>query len=66
MSVNVGIVDRYVRLVVGVTLVAWALAFIPTIAPSPWGWIGLIPPVTSLAGYCPVYALFGVNTRGRS
>lgn len=66
MSTNIGIVDRYLRLIVGVGLVAWALGFIPTIAPSPWGWIGLIPLVTGLAGSCPAYALLGVNTCGRA
>jgi hypothetical protein len=66
MSVNIGIVDRYVRLIVGVALVAWALGFIPTVAPSPWGWIGLVPLVTSLIGYCPAYALLGLNTCGRA
>lgn len=66
MSTNIGIVDRYLRLIVGVGLVAWALGFIPAVAPSPWGWIGLIPIVTALAGHCPAYALLGVNTCGRA
>jgi Protein of unknown function (DUF2892) len=66
MSVNIGIVDRYARLIVGVALVAWALGVIPTVAPSPWGWIGLVPLVTSFVGYCPAYALLGVNTCGRA
>ncbi len=66
MSVNIGIVDRCLRLIVGVALVAWALGYIPTVAPSPWGWIGLIPLVTSLFGYCPAYALLGVKTCGRA
>lgn len=66
MSVNIGIVDRAVRLIVGVALVAWALGFIPTVTPSPWGWIGLVSLVTALVGYCPAYALFGVNTCGRA
>ena len=66
MSVNIGTVDRYARLIVGVALVAWALGFIPIVAPSPWGWIGLIPLVTAFVGYCPAYALLGVNTCGRA
>jgi hypothetical protein len=66
MSVNIGIVDRYMRLIVGVVLVAWALGLIPTITASPWGWLGLIPLVTSLIGYCPAYALFGINTCNRT
>jgi Protein of unknown function (DUF2892) len=66
MSVNIGTVDRYARLIAGVALVAWALGFIPTVAPSPWGWVGLIPLVTAIVGFCPVYALLGVNTCGRA
>jgi Protein of unknown function (DUF2892) len=65
MPTNIGIADRYIRLIVGVALVAWALGYIPSIAPSPWGWIGLIPLITALVGYCPAYALFGVNTCGK-
>ncbi|WP_241801636.1 YgaP family membrane protein [Acidithiobacillus caldus] len=29
---------------------------------TPWGWIGLLPLVTGLVGFCPAYALFGIRT----
>ncbi len=58
MKINLGTVDRLLRLVVGVVLIA--LVFIgPQTA---WGWIGIIPLVTALAGNCPVYSVLGLNT----
>ena len=29
---------------------------------SPWGWLGLIPLATAIFGFCPPYALLGINT----
>ncbi len=52
---NVSGVDRGIRIVVGAALLALAIAGPKT----PWGWIGLIPLITGLAGFCPAYLLFG-------
>lgn len=58
MAINVGSMDRVLRLLVGAALVGAAvLGFI-----SPLGYVGLIPLATGLAGYCPVYRLFGRRT----
>lgn len=55
MAMNVGSMDRLLRLLGGGALVAAAaLGFI-----SPLGYVGLIPLVTGFVGYCPVYRLFG-------
>lgn len=55
MARNVGFVDRAVRVAAGAALaVAAALGFI-----SPIGFVGLIPLLTGLVGYCPAYGLFG-------
>jgi len=55
MTMNVGPTDRAIRILVGGALVvATALGFI-----SPLGYVGLIPLLTGLVGYCPVYRLFG-------
>ncbi len=55
MNSNVGTSDRTLRVVAGIALVgAAALGFI-----SPLGYVGLVPLVTGLMGYCPVYGLFG-------
>jgi hypothetical protein len=55
---NVGNVDRVVRVIAGLILIA--LVFVGP--RTPWGWIGLVPLLTGLAGRCPAYNLLGVNT----
>ncbi|MBP2313475.1 YgaP family membrane protein [Azospirillum soli] len=58
MSTNVGPVDRALRAVVGLVLIA--LVFVgPQTA---WGWIGLVPLLTAVIGFCPAYTLFGIKT----
>jgi len=58
MKVNEGSVDRTIRVVVGLVLIS--LVFIGP--QTPWGWIGLVPIVTGLSGWCPAYTLFGIDT----
>ena len=54
---NVGSLDRVLRIVVGIILIA--LVFVgPKTA---WGWIGVVPLVTGLFSTCPVYSLFGIK-----
>ena len=50
--------DRVVRLLIGTVLLA--LVFIGP--KTPWGLIGLIPLVTAMVGFCPLYRLFGLST----
>ena len=57
MKANVGGIDRILRIVVGLALVAWALMGGPV-----WAWIGAVPLATGLVGFCPVYPLLGMNT----
>lgn len=58
MKANVGGIDRILRVVVGIALIALTLA--GTI--GPWGWIGVVPLATGLFRICPAYSLIGVNT----
>jgi hypothetical protein len=58
MKVNVGSIDRVVRIVAGLALVGLAVA--GTI--GPWGYIGVVPLLTGLMRVCPAYSLIGVNT----
>lgn len=58
MKINVGAADRSVRIVVGTTLVSLAAAGLV----DWWAYIGLVPLVTGLVGYCPLYGLFGFDT----
>lgn len=58
MTVNVGAVDRSIRVILGVTLLA--LIFVGP--KSLWGLIGIVPLATALMGYCPAYSLLGIKT----
>jgi len=58
MKCNVGTADRAVRVIAGLGLLS--LVFVGP--QTPWGWIGLIPLVTGLVGFCPAYGLFGLKT----
>ena len=58
MTRNVGTIDRAVRIVLGLVLIS--LVFVgPQTA---WGWVGLLPLLTGLAGSCALYSIFGINT----
>lgn len=58
MPVNVGTIDRALRAIVGLVLIA--LVFVGP--QTSWGWIGLVPLLTAVVGFCPAYTLFGVRT----
>ena len=63
MSVNVGMFDRFARIVVGVALIAFALGFIAPGTGWNWvGWIGVVPILTGVFGICPAYSLLGLST----
>ena len=58
MKTNVGGIDKILRIVVGIALIAMAaLGVVGT-----WGWIGVVPLLTGLLGTCPGYSLLGMNT----
>ncbi|OOZ40169.1 hypothetical protein BOW53_08680 [Solemya pervernicosa gill symbiont] len=56
---NVGKVDRTVRVVLGVLLIANVFIAIQ----HPVGWLGVIMVITGAFGICPIYSLLGVNTK---
>lgn len=58
MKMNVGGMDRIVRIAVGLVLIA--LAATGTI--GVWGWLGIVPLATGVVGWCPPYAIFGFST----
>ena len=58
MKTNVGGVDRGVRITAGLVLVALAA----TGNLGSWAWLGVVPLVTGLIGWCPPYAMFGWST----
>ena len=63
---NIGAVDQFLRIVVGLALIAFA--FQDGLSIAGWHWIGLIgfvPLLTAFFGYCPAYTAFGISTRRR-
>ena len=59
---NVGGIDKTLRIVAGAALLALTFVGPFTEVLYPWGLIGLVPLVTGLMSWCPVYSLFGLKT----
>ncbi len=55
---NEGPLDRALRVALGLGLLA--IAF--TGPHTPWGYIGIVPLLTGLVGFCPLYRVFGFTT----
>ncbi len=55
---NEGTIDRVLRVVVGLALIS--LVFVGP--QTPWGWIGVVPLLTGIIGFCPAYRIFGLST----
>lgn len=63
MVCNVGGTDRVLRAVLGLALLSLVL-----VLDGParwWGLVGLVPLATAALSYCPLYSLFGFDTRGQ-
>ncbi len=58
MLTNEGTIDRILRVIVGLVLIA--LVFVGP--QTPWGWIGVVPLLTGIFGFCPAYRIFGLST----
>ncbi len=56
---NAGSIDRALRIIIGLALIAWAVFGGPV-----WAWIGVVPLLTGAIGSCPLYSVFGINTCG--
>jgi hypothetical protein len=63
---NVGIVDRAIRIVIGLVLIA---VFVLNLVVAPWSWlvviVGIIILATGVIGTCGMYSLLGMNTQGK-
>lgn len=60
---NVGGIDRALRIIVGLALIALAVAGDQIIGEKlTWGWIGIVPLATGIFRFCPAYTLLGVKT----
>lgn len=58
MKSNMGTIDRALRVIVGLVLIALTL----TGNIGVWGWLGMVPVLTGSFGICPLYSILGINT----
>ncbi|MGI9152362.1 MAG: YgaP family membrane protein [Rubrivivax sp.] len=58
MKTNVGGIDRILRAVIGLALIALTL----TGTIGVWGWIGVVPLLTAALGFCPLYTVLGFSS----
>ena len=58
MPRNMGSIDRWIRVALGMGLLSLTFAGPQTA----WGYLGFLPLLTALVGFCPLYALFGWST----
>lgn len=58
---NVGNVDRILRVVAGLVLIAVFFMY-PEASWRYWALIGIVPLATGLFSTCPVYSLLGMST----
>lgn len=58
MTINEATWDRGIRIVIGLVLLSLTVIGPKTL----WGLVGLIPLITGLVGFCPLYRLIGVST----
>ena len=57
MKCNIGMIDRILRVLVGLGLIVWAV-----MSGNIIGYIGVILVVTGLVRFCPFYTLLKLNT----
>jgi len=57
MGKNVGNIDRIIRIIVGLALIGAGYFY-----QTWWGAVGAIPLLTAIIGWCPPYAVLGINT----
>lgn len=58
MNKNIGSVDRVIRIIIGIVLIALTLNG----NIGAWGWIGIIPLATALINFCPLYRILGFSS----
>ncbi len=63
---NVGMIDRVIRILLGIILL---YTFVVNMIAAPWSYlvalIGLILLVTGIVGTCPLYSMLGMSTMGK-
>jgi hypothetical protein len=59
MKTNIGSIDRTLRIVIGLSLLATGFFL-----NSWWGLVGIVPILTAVVRFCPAYLPLGINTCG--
>jgi len=55
---NEGLLDRVLRVILGTVLLS-----LTVLGPmTAWGYIGIVPILTGLFGFCPIYKILGLST----
>ena len=63
MKANMGTLDRSIRAIVGILLIAaWPLGFLQGTLAIVLAVVGVVLLLTALLGWCPPYDLLGINT----
>ncbi|MBF0588264.1 MAG: DUF2892 domain-containing protein [Magnetococcales bacterium] len=58
MKKNVGGIDKILRIVIGAALITMVFVGPQTV----YGWVGVVPLLTGLINFCPLYPIIGLNT----
>jgi hypothetical protein len=62
MTANAGTIDRVLRILVGLALIAAAVGLFGPAYQTVWGWIGFVPLATGLVGWWSLYSILGIKT----
>ncbi len=58
MKKNIGSAERIIRIIAGLVILSLAIAG----PKSPWAYLGIVPLVSGIVGWCPPYQLLGFST----
>lgn len=58
MKANLGSLDRTLRIGAGIALIGLSVAGLI----GPWGYVGIVPLLTGLVSFCPLYAMLGLSS----
>lgn len=58
MKAHLGSLDRALRIGAGIALIGLSVAGVI----GPWGYVGIVPLLTGLVSFCPLYSMFGLSS----
>lgn len=63
MTRNLGVIDAMLRILLGAGLIGVAL-YQPGTGYDWLGWVGVVPLLSGLLSWCPLYSILGIRTCG--